>query len=143
MSDEVERAAVTIKGMPMDVWSRAKRHAVQGGVTQAEWLARAINQLADREESAPSGVVEDPAPMIPGAMELTEHVSPGVQALRELGETFRAAGDLATQTGVPLPKTAVRHAHALLTAHLRHMRGLPPLKPRAKAPGVPALIQGS
>jgi hypothetical protein len=45
---------------------------------------------------------------------------------------MHAARAVADAAGLPVPKTAARHAFALLSAELRRARGLPPLAPRRR-----------
>lgn len=58
--------------------------------------------------------------------------------MTDLAETMRAAASMAEASGVPAPKTAARHAFAILTATLREARGLPPVRRRERA----LLIEG-
>jgi hypothetical protein len=65
--------------------------------------------------------------------------SPGTETgfapeLGELAALMEQARALAAYAELPIPKAAVRHALALMTAQLRAARGLPPLAPRQTKP---------
>lgn len=120
--DEPETTTVTIKAMPTASWERAKVAAKRQGENQGSWVARACDQLAEREagerlilpgerRSAP---VEPslPGPVIPPETLL---------ALMQAAHATASAG---------VPKDVQRHAFALLRTQLRAARGLPPLAPR-------------
>lgn len=108
-----DKAPVTIKSMDQAAWETAKRSAAKAGETMAEWLARAIRQLAALEEgdreTPPGQPSKPPAPGLPVA---------------ELEGLMRAAAALADASGVPVPKRTARHAYALVSAQLRAARGL-------------------
>lgn len=128
---DAETTTVNLKSMPVSVWNRAKNCANRQGETLAEWLTRAITQLADREESAPRETVQggqdsrrDSQPDRPRA-QAPELAPTDLEAL------VRAMTMAAESSGVPIPKATGQHVLAVGAAHLRAARGLPAPKPRA------------
>ena len=122
MANEADRTPWTIKAMPIDVRKRATDAANRQGQTVAEWMARAVNQLADMEDSAPREIPRQVAPQ-PALLDMVE--------LRMLMEAAQATGNAA---GVPVPKAIARHAFAVLADGLRAARGLPPAPARKPRP---------
>lgn len=130
-----ERAPKTIKAMPVRAWNRALAQAAKSGESMAEWLTRAIDQLADRE--AGERVLPPPAPQ-PGPS-VRDNPAAGM-APQDMAELMQAAVAAAQASGVPLPKSVARHAFALVGGQLRAARGLPPVKPRLPAGQTPLRI---
>jgi hypothetical protein len=132
METDDDKAAMTVKGMPVRARQRALKAANKQGQSMAEWLTRAIDQLADREEGARETFPDERAnranpPAIVGAVSPAV-IPPGF--LSDLTEAMGAAKGIADAAGVPVPKATARHAFAILTDHLRLVRGLGPVKPR-------------
>lgn len=115
---------VTVKAMPVAEWKRAKDAAEKQDQSMAEWLARAINQLADRE-AGEREVFPNQAPVSPPSLP-----TPTIPA-GEVTEMMRAAHAVSQAAGVPVPKTVARHLFAVLSAQARAARGLPASKPRS------------
>ena len=123
MANEADRTPWTIKAMPIAVRKRATDAANRQGQTVAEWMARAVNQLADMEDSAPRETPRQVAPPPPPLLDMVE--------LRKLMEAAHATGQAA---GVPVPKAIARHAFAVLAGGLRAARGLPAAPARKPRP---------
>lgn len=127
-----DKAPMTVKAMPVRARQRALKAAAKQDQSMAEWLTRAIDQLADREEGAretfPDEAVKPGKP--PALAELSSQVVIPPGFLTDLIEVMRAAEATAVAAGVPVPKAVARHSYAILTARLRQVRGLPPVKPR-------------
>lgn len=125
-----DRQPVTIKAMPVAAWKRAREAAEKQDQSMAEWLARAINQLADMEAGArvtmPGKPDKPEAPAMPAA---------------DLEALMRAAHAVSEASGVPVPKVAARHAFALLTGQMRAARGLPVRQTSRKSGVTRAVIE--
>lgn len=115
-----QTTTITVKAVPVSAWTRAKEAAARNDETMGEWLARAINQLADREAG---GRLFAPGQTAPDA--------PPPPTPAEIEGMMRAAAEVSKAAAVPVPKTAARHFFALLTAVGRQARGLPAVKPRS------------
>jgi hypothetical protein len=134
MEADDDKAPMTVKGMPVRARQRALKAANKQGQSMAEWLTRAIDQLADREEGERETFPDERAnlPAIVGPVSPAV-IPPGF--LSDLTEAMGAAKGIADAAGVPVPKATARHAFAILTDHLRLVRGLAPVKPRQTKPG--------
>ena len=133
-----DKAPMTVKAMPVRVRQRALKAAAKQGQSMAEWLTRAIDQLADREEGERETFPDEAGK--PGKLPaLPSQPSPVViptSFLTDLIDAMRAAEAVAAASGVPVPKATAHHAFAILTNHLRKARGLPPVKPRQTRPQI-------
>ena len=125
------KAAWTIKSVDVETRKLAVACAAKAGEQMATWLERAVRNQARLETgervlppARPNGL---PA-VVPVAY------APPVPELGELAALMEQARALAGQAEVPIPKTVVKHALALMTAQLRSARGLPPLAPRKTKP---------
>jgi hypothetical protein len=134
MDEPDEKAGMTVKAMPTRARQRALKAAAKQGQSMAEWLTRAIDQLADREEGARETFPDEmgnrgnlPAVPTPPAVVM---IPPGF--LAEITEAMRAAQAVSAAGGVPVPKVVARHAFTILADHLRTVRGMPPVKPRRR-----------
>lgn len=121
-----QTAHVTVKNMPVSAWNRANAARARSGETMAEWLARAVNQLADRESG--ERLILPGQPEQPGAANLP---APLAITPAEIEGLMRAAVEVSRAAEIPVPKVAARHFFALLTLAGRAARGLPPSNPRS------------
>jgi len=122
-----DKAAWTIKSVPVATRKLAVACAGRADVTMAEWLDRAVRNQANLEAGER---VLPPAPRPAAGLPA---VVPGPAVLVDLGglaDLMHAAHEVAEAAGVPMPKVTARHALALATAQLRAARGLPPTRPR-------------
>ena len=123
MADHDQAAPWTIKSVPVHIREKAVRYAKMDGCTMAEWLARAVETEANRQ--AANAVIP------PGQPEQTASLPvPAVS----LGDAAAALQSLAQEAaaGLPVSKAAARDAVALIRAHIRVGRGLPPRQTRAQ-----------
>jgi len=114
MADDIPTAAPwTIKAVPVHVREKAVRYARMDGVTVAEWLARAVETEANRQ---------DGNQIIPPA----RATLPTPPAL-DLGTVAAALSAMAQAqaAGLPVSKAAGRETVALIREHVRVGRGLP------------------
>jgi hypothetical protein len=120
MADQDPAAPWTIKAVPVAVREKAVRYARMDGCTMAEWLTKAVETQANRQEG--NQVIPPDKP------EQTPLVVPSVG----LGEAAAALQSLAqaAAAGLPVTKTAARETVALIRAHIRVGRGLPPRQTR-------------
>jgi hypothetical protein len=120
MADQESSAPWTIKAVPVAVREKAVRYARMDGCTMAEWLTKAVETQANRQDG--NQVIP---PDKPGETALPV-LSVG------LGEAAAALQSLATaaSAGLPVSKTAARETVALIRAHIRVGRGLPPRQTR-------------
>ena len=120
MADHIEQAAPwTIKGMPVEVREKAVRYARMEGVSVAEWMTRAVETQANRQDG--NDVIAPAAP--------SERAAADAQlAMMAIGAANALA---AMQTaGLPVTKVAARETVALVRDHVRAARGLPGLPTR-------------
>lgn len=127
---EADRAAWTIKSVPVETRKLAVACATKQGVTMAEWLDRAVRNQATLEAGER---VLPPVPRAASVPALARPLQP-VQhvGLGELAGLMQAAQAVAAAAGVAIPKATARHALALTTAQLRSARGLPPKQTRTR-----------
>jgi hypothetical protein len=126
-NQDADKASWTIKSMPVETRKLAVACAAKSGEQMATWLDRAVRtqaRLEAGERVLPPARTAHAVAMLPAVYPLQ---APELSELAALMEQARA---LAAQAELPIPKTAVRHALALMTAQLRAARGLPPLAPR-------------
>lgn len=128
-NDDADKAPWTIKSVDVGVRKMAVKCALHRGETMAEWLARAVRAQANVE--AGDQVIPPSQPDSPPMVGLNGQ-SRHPLGMTDLAETMRAAAMMAEASGVPAPKTAARHAFAILTATLREARGLPPVRRRER-----------
>ncbi len=121
-----EKAAWTIKSVPVETRKLAIASAAKAGLSMGEWIVAAVRNQANLESgerilppSPPHGR-NTPAQFVP---------TPPVDMLA-LAELMRATQLFAQGAGVPIPKSTARHAVAWTTTALRAARGLPALAPR-------------
>ena len=130
-NQDSDKAAWTIKSMDVETRKLAVACAAKAGEQMATWLERAVRNQAKLEAGQrvfPPARPNSPTTTTPA---IYEPPAPELGGLAALMEQARA---LAGQTEVPISKTAVKHALALMTAQLRAARGLPPLAPRKTKP---------
>jgi hypothetical protein len=115
MANEDPAAPWTIKAVPVAVREKAVRYARMEGVTMAEWLSRAVETQAAKQEA------NQVYP--PGRPEETSFPSPTI----ELGEAAAVlqAMAAAAASGLPVTKAAVRDTVSLIREQIRVGRGLP------------------
>jgi hypothetical protein len=127
--EESDKAAWTIKSVPIETRKLAVACATKQGDTMAAWLVKAVRNQANLEAGErvlpPANQVNLPAVRLPALTDPAVTVDMG-----ELAELMQAAQAVAQAAGVPIPKATARHAIALTTAQLRAARGLPPKRPR-------------
>jgi hypothetical protein len=128
-SDADERAPMTIKAVPIKTRETIIRLSRLRKQTVAVWLANAVEQMA--ETQAGDGIAfpktSQTLPVIPSGQPQQNRATIPITDLRD---AMVAAVAIAGASGLPVPKTAARHALALLTAQLRHARGLPDVQQR-------------
>ena len=115
-----QTAPWTVKAMPVHIREKAVKYARMDGVTVAEWLTRAVETQANRQDGnqiIPPGVPQAPAP---SALDLGT-VAVALQAMAA------AAG-----AGLPVAKAAAREAVAVMRLQMRFARGLPARQTRLK-----------
>lgn len=135
MDTPADKAPMTVKGMPVRARQRALKAAAKQDQSMAEWLTRAIDQLADREEGVRETFPDEAGkPGKPLALPSPTVIPEGF--LTDLADTMRAAHAVSEASGIPIPKATVHHAYAVLANHLRFVRGLPPVKPRQTQPRI-------
>ena len=127
-TEPAEKAAMTIKAVPVATREKMVACARRRGETQAEWLTRAVDNQALIESRDLIEPTRFGAP-VPIAQERPQAPVPGISMV-DLRDTMAAAKAVADSSGVPVPKVAARHAYALLTQQLRGARGLPQPAPR-------------
>ena len=114
--DQPRTAPVNIKSMPVDVWARMTQAKEKQGETTAEWLTRAINQLADREAGEryiPPGEAVGPGPITP--------------SVREIRETIEhLARVLAGLSGVPNCGRVAQRLRRVMEQHIELLAVSPP-----------------
>ncbi len=121
-----EKAAWTIKSVPVETRKLAIASAAKAGLSMGEWVVAAVRNQANLESGerilppSSSHSRNIPAPAASG---------PPVDMLA-LAELMRATQSFAQGAGVPIPKATARHAVAWTTTALRAARGLPALAPR-------------
>src|SRR3954447_26090145 len=120
MADQEPATPWTIKAVPVQVREKAVRYARMEGCTMAEWLTKAVETQADRQDGNQV--------LLPGKPEPTPLPSPTV----DLGEAAAALQALAqaASAGLPVSKAAAREAVSLIRAHIRVGQGLPPRQTR-------------
>jgi hypothetical protein len=120
MADQEGAAPWTIKSVPVAVREKAVRYARMDGCTMAEWLTKAVETQANRQDA--NLVIPPDKPRE------TPLVVPSVG----LGDAAAALQSLAqaSSAGLPVSKTAARETVALIRAHIRVGRGLPPRQTR-------------
>lgn len=126
-----EKAPMTVKSMPVAARLRATTRAQANGETMAEWLTRAINQLAEREASGPREI--PPAVRTFATERLPEAEPVPVPVMidaRQLAELMQATAAISQAAGVPVPRGTAKAAYALLAQQVRVARGLPPTRKR-------------
>jgi hypothetical protein len=126
VNQEVERTPFMVKGMRVDTRKIAVACAMKAGETMAVWLDRAIRTQANMEAGERIFPPEENPPVPVRVARLL------AAELGELADFMQAAQAIAGAAAVPIPKATARHAFALLTAHLRAARGLPPRKTTAR-----------
>jgi hypothetical protein len=126
---EHERAAWTVKSMPVEARKLALACAQRQDETLAVWLERAVRNQASLEAGQQ---VLPPEPRHASPSRTTLSIPPRVVVpdTSGLADLLRATVETARAADVPVPKAVARHAAALATAQLRAARGLPPLAPR-------------
>lgn len=129
-----DKAAWTIKSVPVEVRKLAVACAAKQGETMAEWLTRAVRNQANLEAGER---VLPPARTASGlpAVRSTSTPDTGLPVdMTELADLMQAALAVSQAADVPMPKTTARHALMLVTAQLRSARGLPPKRLRQTQP---------
>src|SRR4051794_14418354 len=126
-NQDTDKAAWTIKSVPVETRKLAVACATKAGLTMAEWLALAVEDRANREAG---NRVIPPKATDPG--KATMAPAPALQAedMASLAGMLGAVQGMAAAADVRIPKATARHAVALVTAQLRAARGLPALLPR-------------
>lgn len=132
---ETDKAAWTIKSVPVETRKLAVACATKAGQTMAEWIASAVQDRANRE--AGNRII--PPLAVPGAgralVPIAGPAAPLVPVdMAGLAGMLGAVQAMATAAEVPIPKATARHAVALVTAQLRAARGLPEKAPRQTRP---------
>jgi hypothetical protein len=115
MADQDPAAPWTIKAVPVQVREKAVRYARMEGCTMAEWLTKAVETQADRQDG--NQVI------LPGKPEPTPLPSPTVD-LKDAAAALQALAQAAS-AGLPVSKVAAREAVSLIRAHIRVGQGLP------------------
>jgi hypothetical protein len=125
-----DKAPMTIRSVPRATRETIIACAKRRDQTVAEWLVDAVTVVAGMQ----AGDRIDPAMFDPAVPCLTPRSEclPDRQTLvlDDVHAVLAALSAVSAATGMPIPKTAARHCYALLTAHVRAARGLPPLAPR-------------
>jgi hypothetical protein len=120
MANEENAAPWTIKAVPVHIREKAVRYARMEGVTMAEWLAKAVETQAEKQEGNQVQLPSKPTPSsLPSP---TIDVSEATAALQSMAAAAAA--------GLPISKAAVRDTVALIRDHVRVGRGLPPRQTR-------------
>lgn len=127
---DIEKTTITVKGVEAEAWKKAAAAADRRDESRGAWLSRACYLLAERE-AGDLVIMPDQRPDYPITQPLTQPVIQP-ETLLAIMQAAQATGAAA---GVPVPKTAARHAFAILTGQLRAARGLPPLAPRRRVIG--------
>jgi hypothetical protein len=102
--------------VPVHIREKAVRYARMEGVTMAEWLAKAVETQAEKQEGNQVIPPGQPKPTV--LPSLTVDLSDAAAALQAMAT--------AASAGLPISKTAVRDTVALIRDHIRVGRGLPP-----------------
>ena len=87
MADQDPAAPWTIKAVPVQVREKAVRYARMEGCTMAEWLTKAVETQADRQDGnqvIPPGKPE--APPLPSSSVDLKDAAAALQALDEVSE---------------------------------------------------------
>lgn len=114
MANESDQTAPwTIKAVPVAVREKAVRYARMDGVTMAEWLTRAVQTEANRQDGDAVIGPRDAAPPPALSVDLG-----GVAAVLQAMAAAAAAG-------LPVTKVAVRETVTLVRDQVRAARGLP------------------
>jgi hypothetical protein len=142
---EADKAAWTIKSVPVETRKLAVACATKAGLTMAEWLTLAVRDRANREAGnrvlpplAAPGAGRALAPLAAPAGPLVPTID--MAGLTGLLGTVQA---MATAADVPVPRATARHGLALATAQLRAARGLSEKAPRQTRPKSGQTINGA
>jgi hypothetical protein len=123
---DADKAAWTIKAVPVDVRKKATACATRQDETMAQWLARAVEtqaRLDGQSEVLPPGQMGKPECGLPEIADGHPMGQTGLPAIREMAEI---AAIMAQASGGTVPKTIGRHLFALLDQECRRARGLSP-----------------
>src|SRR3954467_7703423 len=120
MANEENAAPWTIKAVPVPIREKAVRYARMEGVTMAEWLTKAVETQAERQEGNQVIPPGQPEPVsLPSS---TVHLGEAAAALQAMAT--------AASAGLPVSKAAVRDTVGLIRDQVRVGRGLPPRQTR-------------
>jgi hypothetical protein len=121
----VDTAPWTIKSVPVHIREKAVRYARMDGTTMAEWLAKAVETQAARQDGNQVIPPVKPRPT----------QAPAPMAATDLGEVAAALSAMAAAAtaGLPVSKTAARDVVNLIRSHVRAGRGLPDRQTRRLA----------
>src|SRR3954468_22733323 len=122
MADQDPAAPWTIKAVPVQVREKAVRYARMEGCTMAEWLTKAVETQADRQDGNQV--------LLPGKPEPTPLPSPTVD-LKDAAAALQALAQAAS-AGLPVSKVAAREAVSLIRTHIRVGQGLPSRQTRPR-----------
>jgi hypothetical protein len=125
-NQDSDKAAWTIKAVPVETRKLAVACATKTGEHMAQWIERAVRNQAQLEAgdrvlpplTAPArgralAVANGPAPLVPPL------------DLAGLSDLLTATQAMAAAAGVPIPGATAKHALALVRDQLRTARGLP------------------
>jgi hypothetical protein len=133
MSDDGAKTPWTIKGVPAATRQKVVACCAKQGQTQAEWIARAVDHLANLEAGER---VIPPAGQTPADQQGKTEANPGPgMSLDSLAQAATAAQKMAEASGMPIPKTTARRVFMLLDNHCRVAQGLPVRRISARSPG--------
>lgn len=110
-----DTAPWTIKSVPIEIRQKAVKAANAQGQTMAQWLADAVNRLADQQ--ANNAIIPPSKP--PAPMPLPEIDLAG------LGSALQAVTAAYQASCTVMPKSLGREAATTLRRYLRAVRGLP------------------
>jgi hypothetical protein len=122
MADQDTAAPWTIKAVTVQIREKAVRYARMDGCTMAEWLAKAVETQASKQDGnlvIPPGKPETP-PLPASSVDLN--------AAAAVLQAMAAAAS----AGLPVSKAATRDTVALIRERIRADRGLPPRQTRTQ-----------
>ena len=115
-----DNAPWTIKAVPVHVREKAVRYARMDGLTVAEWLARAVETEANRQDG--NQIIPPDRLPTPPSIDLAT-IAAALSAMAQ-----------AQAAGLPVAKAAARETVAMIREHVRVGRGLPvrPTRPQIR-----------
>jgi hypothetical protein len=119
MADQEQAAPWTIKAVPVHIREKAVRYARMDGCSVSQWLAKAVETQAGRQDG---NQVIPPGKPEPAALPSSVDLSAAASALQSMAAAAAA--------GLPVSKAAARDTVALIREHIRVGRGLPPRQTR-------------